>query len=51
MVDDEGYVQQTNKQNLTLNSNEDKKPCVATIYMYIIYKPKNVRETKQPEYS
>ena len=32
-VDDEGYVQQTNKQNLTLNSNEDKMPCVATIYI------------------
>ena len=42
-VDDEGYVQQTNKQNWTLNSNEDKKPCVATLYIYI-YKPKNVRE-------
>ena len=39
-VDDEGYVQRTNKQNWTLNSNEDKKPCVATLslslYVYII---------------
>ena len=40
-VDDEGYVQQTNKQNLTLNSNEDKEHCVATLY---IYEPKNVQE-------
>ena len=32
-VDDEGYVQQTNKQNWTLHSNEDKKPCVATLYI------------------
>ena len=40
-VDDEGYVQQTNKQNWTLTSNEDEKPFVATLY---IYKPKNVRE-------
>ena len=40
-VDDEGYVQQTNKQNWTLNSNEDKKSCVATLY---IYKSKYVRE-------
>ena len=32
-VDDEGYVQQTNKQNWTLNSNEDKMPRVATIYI------------------
>ena len=32
---------QTNKQNWTLNSNEDKKPCVATLY---IFEPKNVRE-------
>ena len=47
-VDDEGYVQQTNKQNWTLNSNEDKEHCVATLY---IYEPKNVRETKQPECS
>ena len=42
-VDDEGYVQQTNKQNWTLNSNEDKKPCVATLYRST-YEPKNVRE-------
>ena len=34
-VDNEGYVQQTNKQNWTLNSNEDKKPCVATLSIYI----------------
>ena len=40
-VDDEGYVQQTNKQNWTLSSNWDEKPCVATlslslsIYIYI----------------
>ena len=41
-----------NKQNWTLNSNEDKKPCVATLYkLEFIYKPKNVRETKQPESS
>ena len=33
-VDNEGYVQQTNKQNRTLNSNEDKTPCVATLYIY-----------------
>ena len=33
-VDDERYIQQTNKQNWTLSSNEDKKPCVATLYMY-----------------
>ena len=31
-VDDEGYVQQANKPNWTLNSNEDKEHCVATIY-------------------
>ena len=40
-VDDEGYVQQANKQNWTLKSNEDKEHCVATLY---IYEPKNVRE-------
>ena len=47
-VDNEGYVHQTNKQNWTLHSNEDKKPCVATLY---IYKPKNVRKRKQLECS
>ena len=41
--DHEGYVQQTNKQNWTLNSNEDKEHCVVTLYIYI-YEPKNVRE-------
>ena len=34
-VDHEGYVQQTNKQNWTLHSNEDKQPCVATPYIQI----------------
>ena len=34
-VDDEGYVQQTNKQNSALNSNEDQEHCVATLYIYI----------------
>ena len=33
-VDNGGYVQQSNKQNWTLHSNEDKKPCVATLYTY-----------------
>ena len=33
-IDNEGYVQQTNKQNWTLYSNEDKKPCVATVQKY-----------------
>ena len=40
-VHHKGYVQQTNKQNWTLNSNEDQEHCVATLY---IYEPKNVRE-------
>ena len=40
-VDDEEYVQQTNKQNWTLNSNEDEEHCVVTLF---IYEPKNVRE-------
>ena len=39
-VDHEGYVQQTNKQNWTLHSNEDQQPCVATLYIYIeVFQP------------
>ena len=52
-VDDEGYVQQTNKQNWTLNSNEDKEHCVATLYIYIyIYTNwRTFGKRKQPECS
>ena len=38
-VNQEGYVQQTNKQNWTLNSNEDEKPCIATLYIYTNRRP------------
>ena len=34
-VDHEGYVQQTNKKNWTLHSNEDKKPCVDTLFIHV----------------
>ena len=44
-VDDEGYVQPTNKQNWTLNSNEDKEPCIATIYIYIQTEERSGNET------